>query len=151
MKKSCGECLFLTSDNLCQRIQSKIEYQEDIHNCPLYLNKESAQFCKICGRPILSGATYDMNTLETFCAECSSKYGTCALCAKAQYCAFQEDPNPLPKQVLKTFQKGPMVVQQQIPNPDRIAATCAQSCSCYSQELGCLRQYGNCNKFETII
>lgn len=149
--KDCKNCLFLSDSSFCLRIQGTISFPDEVHNCPFYINKESARICRICGQSILASATYDSVAFLTFCPTCSAKYGTCELCKNAVTCAFEEDPNPLPKVIMKTFKQGNMVIQQQVQNPERIAETCGKLCHCYSEEFGCLRQYGNCNKFETII
>ncbi len=70
-------------------------------------------------------------TLITMCQDCYTLQGTCD---RAQSCAFQEDTSNEPKFIRE--QNSVIIV----PNPSLIEKTCKVSCSCFSEEKGCLRQ-----------
>ena len=40
---------------------------------------------------------------------------------------------------MKTIQQGIMIVQQQVPNPERIEKYC-KVCNCWDDEYGCFKQ-----------
>ena len=145
---SCGECLFLTNENFCQLAKTTVNISE---GCALGKNRESVKQCSKCGNMILGTVTYDSKTLQPSCEACASLSGTCEGCSSSNYCAFMEDPNPLPQISVRTIRQGNVIIQKQGVNPDRVKATCLNGCPCADEKLGCLRQYGNCNKFEAII
>ena len=108
--------------------------------------------CSICGSPFIRPVSYIVvgEELKAVCPNCFSHRGTCALCKSNGYCAFKEDPIDLPHMVTKTVRQGNAVIQTQIPNPERVKATCAAKCPCYSPE-GCNREFGTCGKYAFIM
>ena len=102
--------------------------------------------CACCGRNAIAVVNPDGTGL---CANCYQYCNTCRLCASSVYCAFEQDPSPLPKQVMQTIHQGNAVMQRPIMNPERVKALCP-SCSCYDMELGCLRQYGTCGGYKEV-
>lgn len=114
--------------------------------------------CKICGRPCLKDAIVSAVEIEepdfapyAICPQCYNHCGTCAMCVFVKECAFETDPNPLPKQVQKTIRQGQMIMQTIVQNPDRIRETCQKSCKCWSDDLGCLKQNGTCGNYKEIL
>ena len=84
------------------------------------------------------------------CDHCMAASGTCAFCVQSTQCEFESNPSPLPKQVQKTIRQGNMVIQTVVQNPERIDITCRKLCKCFSEDLGCLKQFGCCGNQEDI-
>ena len=85
--------------------------------------------------------------LRTVCSRCNSLRGTCGRCAYGDDCAFFQEEDGLPQMVMKTIQQGIMIVQQQVPNPERIEKYC-KVCNCWDDEYGCFKQ-GNRHSIPT--
>ena len=56
--------------------------------------------CENCGKPLENSNTIvnikEDNSVHLFCRNCSSLFGTCAMCAHI-YCGFFNDPDPMPQ------------------------------------------------------
>lgn len=140
MNKTCRNCTSRRiEDSFCQLFNIQVE--ESTKACPLH----STTVCAKCGRPIQREKV--LSNKGIYCLNCTLLLGTCTGCQHSTSCAFQEDPTPIPKTVVKTFQQGPMTLQQEIANPDRILETCAKNCKCYNEEFGCMRQYESCKEY----
>lgn len=85
--------------------------------------------------------------LRKVCSRCNSLRGTCGRCIYGYDCAFFQVEDGLPQMVMKTVQQGIMIVQQQVPNPERIEKYC-KVCNCWSEDYGCFKQ-GNTNRVPT--
>lgn len=97
--------------------------------------------CENCGKTI----TQKEDTIISFkngkdisivCRKCSTYYGTCGMCQHLGPCAFQEDPDPMPQFITKTWRQqtpiGTQVIQRQVPNADRIKRFCIDGgCKCF--------------------
>ena len=91
--------------------------------------------CPLCGQPITSGGVYLNEYPYLFlCNDCGVRFWTCISCKHGKTCALQENPHNLPPVVLKTFQQGNMVIQQQVINPDLVNETCRAGCRCWNEE-----------------
>lgn len=116
-----------------------------------YCSKHIEEFtlCEICRQPMIPLGYIEVDSDEEvhqYCDRCSKLMHTCQFCPKAQYCAFEMDPNPMPKVVMQTMQQGNMTMQTQIRNPEREKLFC-HSCECWYEETGCFREYNiGCNK-----
>ena len=113
--------------------------------CPYYTDGEIA-VCDLCG-------TFDPayridESGRRICRNCSSRLGTCAMCENVHECAFENDPSSLPKTIRQTVQNAGFIMQQDIPNPERIRQTCQNGCSCFREDLGCLKQNGTCGNYK---
>lgn len=111
---------------------------------------EQMNKCEICGNPILiTGellAQDDEGNWHIYCRNCDRLLKTCQSCNKYQICAFETDPNPMPKVVVKTIQQGNAVMQAQVKNEERIKLFC-HSCACWDEECGCLKEFNmGCEK-----
>lgn len=102
--------------------------------------------CDVCGTEkipmrmaILEFDETGEHYLRKVCPRCSSLRGTCGRCAYGNDCAFFQVEDGLPLTVMKTMQKGIMMVQQQVPNPERIEKYC-KVCNCWDDEYGCFKQ-----------
>ena len=108
--------------------------------------------CAICG---FDGANVFYEK-KSFCKECVELFGTCKTCIRRSQCGFNDDPMPLPKIVTNhvRHQTEHGYVEQivQMPNPQRIQATCIEGeCVCCNHDLEkprCMRQFGICAKYE---
>ena len=135
------QCVFNQS-GLCRLLNTKVKY--DNCRCPYYATDIAV--CSVCGSTFLDGVIDESG--RTFCKNCNSKFGTCAMCEKATECLFESDPSPIPKIIRQTTQQNGMYIQQDIRNPDRIRQTCQNGCSCFNEDLGCLKQNGTCGNYK---
>lgn len=101
--------------------------------------------CNYCGNP--NTPVVDTDGICS-CARCFHSFGTCAMCVNRQYCDFETNPSPLPKQVQQTIRQGNMTLQQVIKNPERIALCCG-NCPCYDTE--CRKEYGTCANYKEVV
>lgn len=110
--------------------------------------------CDVCGTEkipmrmaILEFDETGEHYLRKVCSRCSFLRGTCGRCTYGDDCAFFQVEDGLPQMVMKTIQQGIMIVQQQVPNPERIEKYC-KVCNCWDDEYGCFKQ-GNRNSIPT--
>ena len=105
-----------------------------------------------CGHPASKIFIVDLgDSYEFVCPHCAAASGTCQLCSHASECSFQTDPSPLPKFIRQTIQKQGFIMQQDVPNPERIDKTCREKCVCFNPEFGCLKQNGTCGNYERRV
>ena len=104
--------------------------------------------CDYCGNPV--STIVDSETLCCMCAGCAQYLYTCALCSHSRVCDFATNPSPLPKQVSHTIQQGNTIIQTAIPNPERVAISCANGCICFDPNFGCLRQNLWCDNYKEV-
>lgn len=101
--------------------------------------------CDYCGRSVSSIVDQEGNCS---CVECYQRFYTCYMCDHAVTCEFENNPSPIPKQIQQTVQRGPMIMQTVIKNPDRVKAFCFP-CKCFDQdELICLREDNWCKNYK---
>lgn len=104
--------------------------------------------CGMCGAPIVgSDLIYDTQSGNIYCRKCAPYVRTCYNCLDGNVCDFQTNPSPLPKQVQMRQQMGNTVVSQVVTNPERVKITCQNGCHCYSEELGCVKEFCMQNRF----
>lgn len=112
--------------------------------------------CKYCGRidpkPIVE--RIDENNTRIICRQCYSLFNTCAAC-KNGTCAFESYTGPQPPWIMQTIQRGNMVAQHQIPNPEVVKVTCVAGCKCYEESdegpLSCNRRlYNICHNYNEV-
>lgn len=114
--------------------------------------------CGYCGQPCLENAivsAYKNEEAETaytlMCPQCFAQVNTCNMCVNRNKCNFETDPSPLPKQVQQTVRQGNMVMQTVVKNPDRIRELCQFSCTCWSDDFGCLKENGTCGQYKEVF
>lgn len=145
MVNYCQTCGLLDpSQNICRISKLQMNPLED------FCSKHQPQLehCEICGKLTLD-TIIDVSIEGEFhflCADCASARNTCRFCFHNILCSFENDPSPLPKMVIKTINQGNMLMQTQVPNPDRIRETCQKNCKCFDAEIGCLRQNNYCGQ-----
>lgn len=97
--------------------------------------------CAICKTPLEGpNLVYDADTEEIFCRRCASLLRICHTCRNGQFCDFETNSSPLPKQVQQTRRVGNAVMSQAVRNPERVKITCQNGCPCWSEEYGCGKQ-----------
>lgn len=109
----------------------------------------SLNTCEICGSAIVPGTELiecdETGKPHIYCRNCLTFLKSCASCPK-QYCAFNEDPDPMPKIVIREVRQGNMVMKGQVINEERVKMFCT-SCHCWSTEFGCLKKLNHgCDK-----
>lgn len=139
--KSCGKCAIRREQGgLCEVFHKPVDATEQ--GCPLFTTEVLT--CDVCGKRIVQTSNQVIQTGEAepvlLCIDCAT--GACNVCIHEQKCRFQTDQScPEPPFVIQTIQKGPAVIQQQVPNIKRIKITCPD-CPCYSPDSDtfCLKQ-----------
>ena len=103
--------------------------------------------CDYCGSLV---PPFVINEDALVCMNCCKSFTTCRMCEKVYECPFETDPSPLPKVILQTMQQGPMTVQTQVRNPERVKQFCFP-CECFDKEdLICRREDGWCPSYTEI-
>lgn len=93
--------------------------------------------CAICGGHIMGQPILDLDKegkYHKLCVSCSQK-SQCEICFYANRCDFnnrQIHPELQPY-VMKVIRQGPMTVQNQVINEERIKVVC-KTCKCYNPE-----------------
>lgn len=150
MEKLCKNCaLYNQEQKVCMR--AGVPQAPEDH-CSSFIKDIS--LCELCGRPLFSPFSYlyENEKIIKVCGSCFSRRNTCGLCTNTQTCDFQSNPIGLPQMVEQTIQKGNMIIQQSIPNPERIEATCKANCACWNHEMNCCnRQFQTCGSFNPIF
>lgn len=140
--KTCGWANLKA--NVCSRTGLQIDPAADFcskHTTNLF-------YCDFCGN-VASPPIIDYDKI--LCSNCNSLSGTCAACKKNDYCAFEEDPDPMPRVISREIQRGPIITVAQVPNPERIEKFCKPTCPCFDPSFGCSRQYNTCYKYVYIL
>ena len=146
MVRKCKTCGLADQKILkCRRFGHDINPNEDFCSKHTY---DTTQCC-ICGNIVLPQSSI-IDDNRVFCGECYNRLDTCATCKSSRTCKFETDPSTLPKMVQQQIRQGPMTTVTQIMNPERVAITCQNDCSCYDLEKGCLRHFNCCDKYEVI-
>lgn len=142
-----------------QRTQTG-EYVCGLFNIDIDLNKQACQHiispemicqCDICKTNIPMNAAIVMTNKEQsllLCAKCSKNINTCATCECENLCDFQTNPINIPLQTQQQINKNGMYMVVTVPNPARIAETCKKNCKCWSEDLGCMKQYNYCYQYK---
>lgn len=146
--KSCLTCGY-RSLNLQQCPLIGYQYTENAV-CPYWIDEVVT--CAVCGQ-IIPKKNYYLthfkdSTWKPTCDNCLKLSGTCGGCSKSSTCDFETNPSPIPKTVQKQIRQGNQILVTTVKNPSRIEMTCEKNCGCFSQEFGCLRENGTCEKYE---
>jgi hypothetical protein len=154
MQKTCATCAVLDTDTKKCRLNGK-EVNIDVDVC-----MEHTKFlidCEVCGQTILpkqaiflmkpNSADYTLG-----CPNCFEVLRTCQGCVKGTQCAFETDPNPMPKVVIKTVKQGNMVAQTQVRNEEREKLFC-YNCGCWDAEDKICNRTDSlcCGNFQSIL
>lgn len=142
---TCGNCvLHQRNQGNCPILKQTIP--ADKPACPIFVREVFV--CDICGNEFIQTPIIVMNedTPKILCPDCGNNISGCRTCKERNSCLFETDPSPLPKMVMQQIRQGNMVMQTQTKNPARIDTTCKKGCSCFSQDFGCLKEWGFCEK-----
>lgn len=103
--------------------------------------------CNLCGNYIVGSAPIveiDNGKAYNICSNCAQAT-SCQICVNGGQCLFETSNDPMPKMVNVTQRQGPMVVQTQARNPERVKKLCTK-CPCYVNEE-CYKDHLFCNNF----
>lgn len=146
--KVCTDCALLRYNNgICPYFQESFTSED--RACPKFIS--SLVKCDVCGKFTPTAVwELDGDIIHQWCQNCAEHSGCCLTCNRNSLCAFETDPNPLPKVIQQHTRQGNTVTVTQVKNPKRIEVTCAEKCKCYSKELGCLKEHGCCVWYEPL-
>lgn len=137
---NCGQCVYHNS-GACAVLQTETK---DEQSCPFY--SSVLYQCSICNSAIAPQSVIFADT-NILCPSCYSKKNTCLSCSNAESCAFEEDTScDLPKTIIHTRRQGPMVIQEQVRNPERATKLCS-SCPCYIEGECARSREGVCGQY----
>lgn len=143
--KKCSSCgLFNPRVSACALTNRKVNPTEDF--CSSHQGEVIR--CERCNSITLN-ATWapDGNDWHVLCSECAAALSSCKFCRFGSECAFETDPDPLPRFITQT-QRTPMgITQTQIRNPEREQKFCS-TCRCGSPD-GCNKN-NSCSHLDSI-
>lgn len=145
--KTCSTCGFGNSQGCYHQLSPS-------RKCPAYTPLDET--CELGNHPILPQNKVifldDAGTAHIVCDSCYAQLNTCGNCTKNLGCAFETDPSPLPKIVVASTAQSGMTIRQEVRNPERISATCAVACPCYSSTFSsCSRLNSICANFQSKL
>ena len=144
IQHTCGQCGLHSEpkDNHAQCGVFRHDVCLDDNACAQFNSNPYA--CDICHCIIIKGEIIELaedgTVKHIVCESCSSKSGTCILCAHGDECSFKTDPSPLPHTIKKKVRVGQGMAVVDCPNPERIEMTCQKLCHCFDPEFGCNKQ-----------
>ena len=135
----CPYCRYY-KDGQCTQLKIAVKQTD---TCPLFNNTPN-EICRFCQKPLLpinSILIADNDKYIQICQSCYQQfYHTCHTCEYNEKCGFQLDTSGKPKIVMQTIQQGPMVMQQQVKNPELVNQYCPNcQCYCSTENIGCLK------------
>lgn len=150
-QKFCRTCALVDPEShVCQLNRRRVELDEDF--CSKHVTPDQLGTCAYCGQMFMQPGYLEQledGSFIEFCHSCAEKFGTCHMCSLVTPCRLtDEDYMPqVPIAIMKRFQKGNMVMQKQVINPDRIQAICIAKCECWDGEGCARRDFGCCAKY----
>lgn len=149
MKALCRTCgLFNTTESICRLTSKKVDPDESF--CSRH--RQTVYHCETCNNITLNPTwTQDGDTWRCYCSKCAEELNTCRFCRLGLICAFETDPDPLPK-IITQQQRSPFGIQQtQTRNPAREEKFC-MTCRCWSTDLQvCGKQLNYCCHLDHIF
>ena len=145
--KICENCA-LYRQNKCilnGQPRDKDDYCPDFRK---YLN-----VCDCCSKERIQSFLYswDNENYIKLCGGCFQATSTCGLCINGTTCAFEQDPSPIPKQIIKNIRQGNMMMQTTVKNPERIEKFCT-NCHCFNvEENVCNKEFNYCGNQKPIF
>lgn len=141
MIEHCRTCALRNeAKQVCQL--TGIPINLDIDYCSKH-TEDLTNVCDMCGSLMLAPGFVESDAegkVHIYCHRCNQLFSTCQLCDNVAKCEFETNPDPMPKVVMKTVRQGNMVMQTQVRNEERMKKICP-SCSCWSDEFGCLKEF----------
>ena len=148
-EKNCANCAYYNPTQSTSVLRQAKTEAEDF--CSKYTTEPIV--CATCQSYIIGSSFVEKipNGWIEICANCAKALSTCAGCKHGAYCAFEQDPSPLPKIVTQTLKQGNAIMQTQVPNPERIRLLC-EKCSCFSiEDKACNRVFSQCGNHISIL
>jgi hypothetical protein len=140
-----NKCALIDNNGMCM-----ILHQKAVKNCKCPNYTSLLNYCGICGNADLNPLLCQLSGDQwvPICANCYSKFDTCEMCTEKSTCLFETDENPEPQFIIQTFQQNNMIMQKQVPNPKRIAATC-HYCKCWNatEQICNKRTFNTCSRY----
>ena len=141
MIKYCRTCR-LGGDNATKCGLTGVPIDPTVDYCSKHMSE--LPVCDVCGNPFVGLAHIELDENDNpyqLCPHCHQNLGGCLLCSFAQVCAFETNPDPMPKYVVKTIQQGNVTMQAQVKNEERVKKFC-HGCRCWYEEAGhCLKDF----------
>lgn len=129
--KKCRTCgakgQFQDGSPGCSKFKIKIDLDNDY--CSWH-QPENAPECTICHQKkegIYLWYDEEYTVYCPICPTCFAKIGTCDTCTYGNICELMTDQSE-PPYVMQTVRQGPMIMQQQVKNPNLIARHCNKCC-----------------------
>lgn len=147
--KYCASCaLRSTEQDVCVRTNTPINPNEDF--CSHHVTE--IKRCDLCGHPYVGPDVIyqEGENLYITCQRCMSRMGTCEVCQHGNQCDFQTNPAQIPHMIMQTVRQGPMTMQTQVKNPERIKITCEAGCPCWDPEAECCKEFSTCGNYNFI-
>ena len=142
----CKNCGYLMSNGACPIAG----YSPD-PNQPVCINFSDTKYtCKVCHTPVFHKQMIIDDQGNTYCDKCWDKLKTCQNCELSVNCAFNDSPDT-PKMIQKQEIVGNMRSVINVRNPDIVRETCQKSCSCFTEENGCMRDFNCCDNLKPTI
>lgn len=145
--KICENCTFYRQ-NIC----TLNGYQRNKNDyCPNF--KKYLNICDCCGNEHLQSFLYSWNNENyiILCSTCFQAASTCELCVNESTCAFEQDPSPIPKQIIKNIRQGNMMMRTSVKNPERVDKFCT-NCHCFNvEENTCNKEFNYCGNQKPIF
>lgn len=147
--KNCASCAYFDSNQFACVLTRTATSADS--SCSRHATNPTV--CATCGSYIIDKSIFTQSPkgwLE-ICTKCAKALGTCAGCKLGGYCAFEQDPSPLPKVVSQTIRQGNAVMQTQVRNPERIRLLC-EKCPCFNiEDKECDRMFNTCPNHRCIL
>lgn len=146
--KKCSTCgLYNPRKAACALTNRKVNPSEDF--CSAHQGEVTR--CERCNSITLNAIwTPDGDNWHILCSDCASALSTCNFCRSGTQCAFETNPDPLPKTVNQTQRTPFGVTQSQIRNPEREQKFCS-TCRCWSTDSqSCSKSAQNCSRHDCI-
>ena len=120
--------------------------------------------CESCGKNLVQNSDvvlYVKNGVtHIYCRNCNAGFGGCPMCAHNASCAFDTNPDPMPKFIILSQEYrtpyGVQIIQKQVPNAERVKKFCVEGkCPCYNGDdehpLCCrLGGYATCSNYSEV-
>ena len=145
--KICENCTFYRQ-NICALNDSQRNKNDYCSNFKKYLN-----ICDCCGNEHLQSFLYSWNNENyiILCDTCFQAASTCDLCVNESTCAFEQDPSPIPKQIMKNIRQGNIMMRTSVKNPERVDKFCT-NCHCFNvEENTCNKEFNYCGNQKPIF
>ena len=147
-RKKCANCSYWHPEHQACVLLRAGRAEDDF--CSSHTN--SPPVCATCQSYIIGKSFYYQANGQWIevCENCAHIIPTCAGC-KNSVCEFEENPDPMPKMVMRTIQQENAVIQASMRNPEREQKFCP-SCPCWDKnDNACNREFNVCGNHHCIF